>query len=313
MDSNIIPDFPLVSIIMPAFNAEKYISKSIESVLAQCYSNWELIIIDDGSDDNTAFLVNKFCIQDNRIKYNYQLNKKLGSARNSGLKLVTGKYVAFLDSDDLWLPNKLKCQIKAFENKNIDIVYTSGYKLHADKDLFDYPSVFGIFNSLEMYDILFNENVIPILSVLIKTEFVREVGFQEINNFGCEDWDYWIRCALNGGTFYGINEKHFIYRVHDNGMSRNFALMRISEINVLRKNYNNTYYKNKLLSKIKNKLFEHFILLINHDRKYVINIIDELIKIKFSISYFIVMLILKLRINIFNNYFQHLFYLSKKY
>lgn len=312
MDKNLTLSTPIVSVIMPAYNAEDYIQCAIDSVIAQSYSNWELIIVDDGSTDKTAAIIAHNIEQDVRIKSFYQQNGKQGKARNLGISHAKGFYIAFLDSDDLWMPNKLKCQIQIFENKNIDIVYTSGYKLYANKNLEEYPSIFGMFDSIVMYEILFKENIIPILSVLIKADFVRKVGYLDIdiNLQGCEDWNYWIRCALSEGVFYGINEKHFIYRHHDNGMSRNISLMRIAEINVLIKNYYNLDYKNRLLDKIKIKLFEDLSSLIYYNRQYVIDIITEMIKIKFSISYIIILVFLRFRLNILNNYFKFLFILS---
>src|SRR5215467_11570142 len=102
----------LVSIIMPAYNAEKYIADSIRSVLAQTYTDWELIVVVDGSTDNTASLVQQFVTRDSRIKYFFQENGRLGKARNTGIKNASGSLIAFLDSDDLWLETKLELQLQ---------------------------------------------------------------------------------------------------------------------------------------------------------------------------------------------------------
>ena len=97
---------PFVSVIMPAYNAATFIAGSIKSVVKQSFTNWELIIIDDGSTDNTKNIINCFINKDARIKYHYQQNGKQGKARNAGLALAKGKYIAFIDADDVWLPNK---------------------------------------------------------------------------------------------------------------------------------------------------------------------------------------------------------------
>src|SRR6476659_7001862 len=117
----------LVSVIMPAFNAGKYISDAIQSVIQQTYNNWELIVIDDGSTDTTAAIIKEFIASDDRIKYLYQENGGPGKARNKGLKEAKGIYVAFLDADDLWLPEKLREQLKTMFYHKTDLVYSDAY------------------------------------------------------------------------------------------------------------------------------------------------------------------------------------------
>ena len=103
----LIRNIPYVSIIMPTYNSHQWISYSIQSVLEQYYEQWELLIVDDGSTDNTKNIVKDF-LNDKRIKYHYQENYGPASARNYGISKALGKYLAFLDSDDLWKPNKLR-------------------------------------------------------------------------------------------------------------------------------------------------------------------------------------------------------------
>src|SRR3978361_2227094 len=104
---------PLISVIMPAYNAQKYVAKSIESVLAQTWQNWELIIADDGSTDDTAEVIKQFCISDLRIKYTPLSNSGPGMAKNAAIAKSQGKYIAFLDSDDLWAKEKLQLSYQA--------------------------------------------------------------------------------------------------------------------------------------------------------------------------------------------------------
>src|SRR6185369_4654551 len=113
----------LVSIIMPAYNAGKYIADSIRSVLAQTYSNWELIVVDDGSTDDTAAIVQDFTKREGRVRYIYQENGRLGKARNTGVRNSQGDLIAFLDSDDLWIETKLELQLRALREQNADLVY----------------------------------------------------------------------------------------------------------------------------------------------------------------------------------------------
>ena len=100
----------LVSVVMPAYNSEKYIAESIESVLNQTFKNFEIIVVDDGSTDNTRKIISDY--KDNRIRYYYQENLGSGAARNLGLSNSRGNWIAFLDSDDLWNPVKLEEQLK---------------------------------------------------------------------------------------------------------------------------------------------------------------------------------------------------------
>jgi teichuronic acid biosynthesis glycosyltransferase TuaG len=119
---------------MPAYNAEKYIGDSIKSVLAQTYSNWELIVVDDGSTDGTAAVVREFVDRDNRIKYFYQENGRLGKARNTGIGHAAGPLIAFLDSDDLWVETKLEAQTRAMTEKiNVALDGTAAAKVDEGK------------------------------------------------------------------------------------------------------------------------------------------------------------------------------------
>ncbi|MCU7551292.1 glycosyltransferase family 2 protein [Chitinophagaceae bacterium LB-8] len=231
-----------VSVIMPAYNAAKYISASIESVLQQTYSNWELIVVDDGSKDDTKAIVLAYVQKDNRIKYHWQPNGKLGNARNSGIRNATGKWITFLDSDDLWACNKLEKQIEAaHKNKDVDVIFTGGYFFNDDDltKLTPYPTLLGKFGPKEMYKLEYQSNYIANLSVMVKREYIDKIGFQDEHRFiyGCEDWDYWIRLAKGGATFLGIEDQLFYYRRHSSNMSNDHLTMRIAEAFVYIKNF----------------------------------------------------------------------------
>ena len=117
----------LISIITPAYNAGKYIAETIDSVKTQSYTNWELIIVDDCSTDNTANIVKQYQQSDSRIKY-FKLENNSGVAgipRNYGIQRANGDYIAFIDADDLWLPEKLEKQIAFLQKTNADLVYTN--------------------------------------------------------------------------------------------------------------------------------------------------------------------------------------------
>ena len=116
----------LVSIITPTFNSSKFIGATIESIQNQTYRDWELLITDDGSTDNTVNVINDYQKQDSRIKlFLLKVNSGAGVARNNSIKMACGKYIAFCDSDDLWLPYKLKKQIDFMNNNNLLFTYSS--------------------------------------------------------------------------------------------------------------------------------------------------------------------------------------------
>ncbi|MDB4919625.1 glycosyltransferase family 2 protein [Mucilaginibacter sp.] len=240
---------PFISVIMPAFNAEKYIEESINSVICQTYINWELIIINDGSTDRTANIAGKYGAADARIKLINQENKRLGAARNAGIITAKGNWIAFLDADDLWMPYKLEKQIQAAETEPAaGVIFSSGYTFY-DNSLntaLPYGTVAGFFTHTEIYKLEYKGNYIPVLSALVKKSHIDKIGLQDENPYvyGCEDWDYWLRLALNGVSFFGMNERLFYYRRHISNMSNDNNLMTLAKATVFIKNL-----KKELLTK----------------------------------------------------------------
>jgi teichuronic acid biosynthesis glycosyltransferase TuaG len=225
---------PLVSVIMPAFNAESYLAESVCSVLNQSYTKWELVIIDDGSTDRTADVAQALSSADSRIKCFSQPNGGQGRARNAGLSRATGEAVAFLDSDDLWLSDKLRLQVAALLENNADVVFSDGFIFQGD-DAADETVTFGEANRLmlfgrlsgaEMFERLCVVNVIPVLSVLVRHAALKAVGnFNADRRFqNCEDYDLWLRLARDGASFYGMRERLVRYRRHAHAMT--FSLLR---------------------------------------------------------------------------------------
>lgn len=128
---------PLVSVIIPAYNSAKFAAKAVESVLAQTYQNYELIVIDDGSTDNTKEVLNRFA---GRVNYIFQENRGPSAARNMGIKVAQGEYICFLDADDTWLPMKLEVQLAFMKNNRGIVLLFSDEEETDDKKMFS-PSV----------------------------------------------------------------------------------------------------------------------------------------------------------------------------
>jgi glycosyltransferase involved in cell wall biosynthesis len=186
---------PLVSIVIPTYNRAVTITRAINSVLKQTYQNFEIIVVDDGSNDNTEEIVSYF--SDNRIRYIRHTTKQGGSAaRNSGIKLVEGEYIAFLDSDDEWHPEKLQKQLNLFNNnhdENLGVVYC-GFQV-----VDEFGKVFKhIIHKHRGYITLklIEGNCVGTLSIILaKLSYVNSInGFDE-NFDSCQDWDLYIRLS----------------------------------------------------------------------------------------------------------------------
>jgi len=222
----------LISIIMPAYNAGKYIKESIESVLNQTYQNWELIIIDDGSTDNTNEAVRPFLITDKRIHYYRQGNGKQGKARNAGIKKSKGNLIAFLDADDVWMPAKLQTQIGVLKQNDADLVFNDVSVIDDKGNVItescsvENRTYFGD----EGLSFFFRINQVPIFTVLAKKEAILAVGcFKETDEIqNIEDYDLWIRMLENKSKLISISDKLGAYRRHDTQtLKGKYSMMKI--------------------------------------------------------------------------------------
>ncbi len=206
-----------VSIIMPAFNAERYIAESISSVLAQDYQNWELIIVDDGSTDNTPTIVSIFQKTDERIKYFWQKNGKQGKARNKGIEETEGSFVAFLDADDIWNPTKISQQVNLLTGTKSDLVFGYSYLLESGvKTNKKIGRGLGEYRGEAAIEFLLLNDAFIMSTVLVKRDALLQVGcFEEdVKIQYCEDWHIWLKLAFEGFTFYTDSVVVSYYRIH---------------------------------------------------------------------------------------------------
>lgn len=229
---------------MPAFNVGRYIEASIKSVLNQTYQNWELIIIDDGSLDDTGIICKRYAAKDKRIRYLYQSNAKQAIARNNGIKNASGEILAFLDSDDLWLSNKLELSLLYFDLEKFDLIFTDAYFSDIEPlDIFSpdmkkmgiskktYFGNTGIAAFIEM-------NQIPILTVLVKKTAVEQVNFFDKNCVPAEDYDLWLRLLKNNCRFKSFDLPLSIYRVHSASSSFSDRYVTDMVLKAIMKNFN---------------------------------------------------------------------------
>jgi len=218
----------LISVIMPAYNAEGTIEEAIESVISQSYKDWELIVVDDASTDQTATIVATYGAKDKRIKLlSLAQNGWMANARNQGIAIAAGEYLAFLDSDDIWTEDKLLKQM-AFHRDHNGITFS-----HTDFDMF---SVDGIkkrpFKNLigrqykksgDLIPSIYCKNTIGVLTVVVKREAVVTAGCFDTSMRGPEDQDLWIRLAENGARFGYIDQKLAFYRLNAGGITHHIG------------------------------------------------------------------------------------------
>ncbi|QUL53905.1 glycosyltransferase family 2 protein [Paenibacillus tritici] len=207
----------LVSIIMPAYNCEKYITQAINSVIAQTYCHFELIIIDDCSNDKTVGIMKKMCKSDSRIKTVFnKRNIGVAATRSRGVSLANGEWIAFIDSDDCWEKNKLEKQLACIAINNAEFVFTGSSFI--DELSNPYKSIFEVPNTVN-YKQLLKQNVISCSSVLIKKRYMEMFSMDNDNTH--EDYGAWLRILKTIPFAYGVNEPLLIYRITSTSKSGN--------------------------------------------------------------------------------------------
>jgi Glycosyltransferases involved in cell wall biogenesis len=210
-------DKEYVSVVMPAYNAAKYIESSIKSVIEQNYYNWELIVVNDASSDNTVNIVKKFMETDSRIKlYNNEFNKGVAESRNLGIKMATGEWVAFLDSDDWWEKNKLQRQLEAAIKEKADFIFTGSAFINEYGER--YKAIFHVPTKVDFKQLL-KQNVISCSSVMIRTNILNKFKMEELGMH--EDFAVWLQVLRELDYAYGVDEPLLIYRITTKSKSGN--------------------------------------------------------------------------------------------
>lgn len=207
---------PLVSVITPAYNCSAYIKQCIDSVINQTYKNWEMIIVNDKSTDNTVSIVESYLKKDNRIKlYNQEKNAGAAAARNKALEKSNARFVAFLDSDDAWKSNKLEKQVD-FMLKNYYGFTFSSYEIMGTKNV-NRKKVIRVPSQIN-YNQYLKNTVIGCLTVMMDKERLGQIRMEE--GF-LEDVLTWMKYLKQGYIAYGLNESLAYYRIAENSASSN--------------------------------------------------------------------------------------------
>ncbi len=258
-----------ISVIIPCYNQAHFLNESVGSVLAQTYTNWECIIVDDGSSDNTKEIAINYAQKDTRIKYVYKINGGLSSARNKGLENASGIWIQFLDADDALDPEKFSRQLQALtvnkptwsadrEIKRI-LIY-SDYAFGTQEHIFEntkstIPVQFSSGNYFEELITRWETDlIIPCHCYLFSSDFFLkdEIGFDEtLPNH--EDFDCWLRIFSKNPEIFFVDEIFCRYRSSDHSMSTNMKLMGEGFVQVLNKHLQEKSYSAEIHSLLKRK------------------------------------------------------------
>jgi teichuronic acid biosynthesis glycosyltransferase TuaG len=251
----------MVTIITPTYNSSKYIGATIESVLNQTYTNWELLITDDCSTDNTIKIVESYVKNDNRIKlFKLATNSGAAIARNNSIAMSKGRFIAFLDSDDLWKKNKLETQLEFMTKNNLSFCFT-GYEIINHKgiplNIMVDSSQHGFFNYSDM---LKKKATLGCCTVMLRKKSFK--GLLEMPNIRTgQDYAFWLKLLKNSNhNAYILPELLSKYRISPNSISRNkfkkarrqfYIYRKIEKINLLKTFYYFSFYACRALFRAK--------------------------------------------------------------
>lgn len=232
-----------VSIITPAYNASKYISTTIDSVLAQTHQNWEMIIVNDCSKDNTADVVRRYTVKDSRIKLlEHTKNLGVAAARNTAIDAAIGDYIAFLDSDDLWLPYKLEKQLYFMHTNQYVLTYTAYQKFNTDTG--QRGKIVRAKKTMTAQEIYGNTSI-GCLTVIVNRKAVGEFHMPLLKH--TEDNCTWQEILGRGYTAYGLNEVLALYREGNSSLTSSKKKAAMQQWKIYREYYKfsipkSTYY-----------------------------------------------------------------------
>lgn len=197
---------PLVSVIVPCYNHGMFIGETLQSVQEQTFNNWECIIVDNGSTDNTKEIVENFIRTDRRFRYMYLSQQGVSKARNSGIKNSSGKFILPLDADDKIRSGYFSSAVNVLENnESVKIVYCNAELFGALNQKWNLPE-FTMQNMIV-------ENCIFCSAFYRRADYDKTKGYNEEMLVGFEDWDFWLELLKDGGDVYKLPETLFYYRI----------------------------------------------------------------------------------------------------
>jgi len=232
---------PKVSVNICCYNSKRFIKETIESVLTQTFNDFEVIIINDGSIDSTEEIIKKF--GDPRIRYFYQENRGLSTSRNKAISLAKGEYIALLDHDDLWEPEKLKLQVEFLDkNPAVGIISSDGHTISENNKILKRFSKINRFYRGKIVNQLIEKYWIVCSTVMMRKELLNETNWFRSDFKIAEEYDLFLRLALNTEFDY-INKPLIKYRFHAGNTSKNEEKLYQEEIRIILDLNRNENYK----------------------------------------------------------------------
>lgn len=225
---------PQVSVIIPVFNGAEDLSGAIDSALGQTECDVEIVVVNDGSTDRTADVISSY---GSRIRAVHQKNlgpDGLSQTRNNGVRASTGDWVAFLDHDDLWEPQKLRQQLQLADEQNADVVYTNARNFGNSQRVAELRSDPCAMPEGDLFEALLLDNFIVMSSAMMKRSLFESIGGFTEAPVLAEDWDLWLKSAAQGAGFAAVRDPLTLYRWRPGSFSKNFERMRQLRLRAIR-------------------------------------------------------------------------------
>jgi teichuronic acid biosynthesis glycosyltransferase TuaG len=251
-----ITEKPFVDVILPNYNKAEFLEEAINSVISQSYKNWTLLIIDDFSNDDSSKIILKYKNEKNVKIIFLNKNKGVSFCRNLGIRLSNSKYIAFIDSDDYWVKDKLMEQISFMEKLNYEFTYTNYTPFTLKKNLKHFKKIILPPDSFNFKEFIHNTSI-GMSSVVIKRSIIRNIIFKKLKI--CEDYLFKCEILKSISTARKFNQNTMFYRITKNSLQSS-KLRNIYSIWLINKKYN----KLKIFNNLKSILF----IIINSIKKY---------------------------------------------
>jgi glycosyltransferase involved in cell wall biosynthesis len=208
---------PTVSVVVPAYNQAHYLPQTLDSIRAQSYADYEIVLVDDGSTDETPAVVRRYAAT---VRYIHQSNQGLAAARNTGIRAARGRYVALLDSDDAWAPDYLAKMMALAQQDSKTAVFYCGVS-YIDENGRGLPQRGSsrVVPPEQMYSTLLRANFLVPSTILMRREAALAIGLFDPNFRRLQDWEMWLRLLRRGYSFRGIPDQLVRYRIHDSSLS----------------------------------------------------------------------------------------------
>lgn len=234
----------LVSIIIPVHNGARFISETVESVLAQTFTDFELLIVDDGSTDGLNVIVNEFIARDPRIKYIHQENQGVSAARNTGFRSSGGRFIAFLDADDVWLCDNLQVKVERLQSEDTGLVHSDAIMIDEHSKIIG-PTLSGMEGNLLDSFLSWDGTQVPgPSSVLMRREVLETVGVFDEDMSTAADKDLFIRVATSF-KISRVDRITWYYRIHNDNMHKNLEVMERDVLRLYAKAHDAGLFKSK--------------------------------------------------------------------